>query len=331
MQMTDPEDVAAQNGATEAAPAEGQDDAAMMQLLAQAEERHGLLDGAEPRGDEGEVDADDEAFDDDETPEEQADEASTEGVGEDEAAADVQGLDEALKAALRRDGLPDGLIDQMVKADRDGALAYALQRKENQREVSLAYQERAELKKQAEAQTGNGEEAAEAAQPDAANLDKLAQLLSDELSEETAGAVVQAIQGAFAPLQAKLQALEGAQAASQQERVGRLVSEARQTLRERFPKVADDDEWRTVYRLASHLESSPKLAHLDEETRAKKALEWAAREEYGDPDVESARTTRKRASKGVTRPSRRTSAPPPTADEAMWATFQRVERENGWQ
>lgn len=330
MQMNDPEDVAAQVGAADGATAEDQGDAAMMQLLAAAEEKHGLLDGGEPRADDGDEDADDEAFDDDESPEEQADEASTEGEAEDDAAADVQGLDEALKAALRRDGLPDGLIDQMVKADRDGALAYALQRKDNQREVSLAYQERAELKKQAEAQTGNGEEAEQSAQPEAANLDQLAQLLSDELSEETAGAVVRAFQQTSTQYQEQVRAAQAVNETLQAQVESLVLTSTRQGLRERFPQLADQEKFQSVVKRMHKLAPGYSGKDADLSALAEELMVDAARLE-GLDDSASARTTRKRAGKGVTRPSRRTNAPPPTEDEAMWATFQRVERESGWQ
>lgn len=233
-----------------------------------------------------------------ETTSEQAHEGGDEDAGKPDA-TDVQGIDESLKAALKLDGLPDDLIDLMVKTDRDKAIRYALSRKSAQRDVNLAFQERAELKKKAEAvQT---EEPEAKAQP-APDMSELTELLSEELGEDAAGVVVKLFQSTNAELRAELQALKDAQATAQQERITGLVTATRQTLAERFPKVKDDTTWQAIYQSAAVLESHPKLAGIsDPETRARKALEWAAREEFGEPEVTSTNAPR-RNGKGPTPP-----------------------------
>lgn len=247
----------------------------------------------------------------DETPEEQATEVSTEGEGEPEA-TDVQGIDESLKAALKLDGLPDDLIDLMVGTDRDKAIRYALSRKSAQRDVNLAFQERAELKKQAE--VSQTDEAEAKAQP-SIDVSKLTELLSDELSEEAVGAVVQLTEAMNADLRAELQALKDAQVTTQKSRIQALVSSTRQSLVERFPELADDAAWKSIYESAADLESHRKLAHLDDEGRAKAALEWAARDEYGDPGKASADATPRRNGKGPTPPRRKSPSKPVSSEQ----------------
>lgn len=273
----------------------------------------GADDGDEEPSDEG----------DDETPDEQADEASTEGEGKPDA-TDVQGIDESLKAALKLDGLPDDLIDLMVKTDRDKAIRYALTRKNSQRDVNLAFQERAELKKQAEVAQTAEPEAAESAQPMLDNLEALTQPLAEEFGEDAAGAVVKLVQTLVQPAMAELQALKDAQAASQTQQIEAAVKTTRQSLVERFPKLADDDTFAKVFERAKRIEPGYADVGTTVQERIAAILGDAAALELGTGS-EAADAKRKRASNGPTSPSRKPSPKRLSKDEAEYQAFLEIE------
>lgn len=305
----------ADDGAEVSAPEVSAEDAILQDLLEKADAaapKDPLLASLEPEtGD-----------DEDEAPEEQADEASSEEQGEPDAEAVQAELDAPLKAALKLDGLSDDLIDLMVKADRDGAVKYALGRVGTQREVNQAFQERAELKKQVTA-TGSEKEAAQPAQPTHANLDELMAPLVEEFGEDAAGAVVKLAQKLIEPLQTELQEAKASQAAQMQKQVQATVQATRQSLGERFPQLLDDKAWNQVFEAAVLVE--PKFAHIvDDGERVKAVLEYAARAELGEAKP-SKNAPSRRSSDGPTSPSRKPSPKRLTQDEAEWQAFLEIE------
>jgi hypothetical protein len=249
------------------------------------------------------------------TPKEQATEASTEGEGESEAEAVQASLDDSLKAALTLDGFSEDQIARELAADPDGLVKHAQRCVKRQRDVSQAFQELAQLKKQAEATPGAGQEAEQSAQPSTDDLDKLAQPLVNELGEETAGAVVELIRTREAKLQAELQALKDAQAATQTERVQEAVSAARQSLRERFPQLADDDSWNKVIERGQKIEGGYADMGGSIQSRIAAVLGDAAGLVFGSGVSGSADATPRRNGKGPTPPRRKSPSKPVSAEQ----------------
>lgn len=300
----------------EALPVDEAKQAAEVAAFAKRLEANGGLDddfGSYEAPDADEPDADDE----EETPSEQASTASDEGDG-DGAEADVQGISGSLKAALKLDALPDELLDLMVKSGRDDLVAkYAESRAKNQKAVSQAFQELAELKKRAEVPQTAEPEAKAQPTPD---MSELTQLLSEELSEDAVGAVVKLVQSMVEPALAKVQDFERSQAQRQQEQIQATVQTTRQSLAERFPKLADDDTWTEVFNAA--VRNEDKFAHItDVAERIKATFEYAARAELGEgsPPADATR----RNGKGPTPPRRKATSKVSSTEEQEIERFRK--------
>ncbi len=251
----------------------------------------------------------------DSTPEEPATEASTEGEGEPDAEAVQAGLDDSLKAALMLDGLSEGQIAREYAADPDGLVALAQKRAANHRDVNQAFQELAQLKKQAEVNPGGGEEVDTSTQPSAASPEHLTQLLAEDLGEETAGAVVKLMEARESSLRAEVQALKDAQASTQAERVQEAVSAARQSLRERFPQLADDDAWSKVIERGQKIEGGYADMGGSIQSRVAAVLGDAAGLVFGSGESASADANPRRNGKGPTPPRRKSPSKPVSTEQ----------------
>jgi len=313
-------------GVTETAPELTGDDAVLMGLLDDANSgedeslaAHSFLDKVGDTHDEDSADSE-------ETPSEQA-EASPEETGEPET-DNVQedGIDQSLKAALKLDGLPDDLIDLMVKTDRDKAIAYALGRQKNQRDVNQAFQERAELQKDADAEPGSEEDAGKPAQPASASLEAMAQPLIEELGEDAAGAVVKMIQAALQPVTERMQASETAQADARAQQENVALASARHGLEERFPQIKDATAYASLVKRVERMAPGYADNEGSLEDVVRELMTDASILEFGDAP---AKPPRKQSRNQMTSPNRKTPSRAKSKDEQEMDILTQLEQKHG--
>jgi hypothetical protein len=241
---------------------------------------------------------------------------------------DVQEIDESLKAALKLDGLPDALIESMLKSDRDGLIAYALSAGKRQKNVNQAYQERAELKKSADASTENEPEAIEPAQP-TLDAQALAQPLIDELGEEAAGAVVKMLEAQLQPLREQLQASKDAQVTARDQQEQAALTSARHGLEGRFPQVKDATAYAKLMERVTRMAPGYTQNEGSLEAVVVELMTDAARLEFGQ-EVAPAKTPRKQSRNQPTSPTRKVSPKTQNQDEKDWDIFSEIEAKHGY-
>lgn len=147
---------------------------------------------------------------------------------------------ESAMAALRRDGLPQSVIDKMTDEE---LLALGTKRAKVQGDTDNAFRELQELKSGKETATESDEDspvqAEPAEQPSFVDLDTAVQPFIETFGDEAGETLKQALQATVQPVLAQFKA--------QQDVVEQIIVKAnRETLSGKYPSIADDEAYARV-------------------------------------------------------------------------------------